>query len=180
MVKSISSMFSSPATPMQCGWRLLTKWIWFESSRNVGHIHSFQNQWATFYWYLTSLNRRRAFYLWLVFCGNLMWLLAIVRVSNAIHIVTCLPFSTVTSPPSTLHALSILTLVHLFNPLQALDNSKTQWLLQQFDKPYIYFDSDYCVPKIPLPDALTFVTQGILVVSKMTQARLLLWHMQHN
>ncbi|KAG2345284.1 hypothetical protein BDR05DRAFT_998421 [Suillus weaverae] len=57
-------------------------------------------------------------------------------------------------------SLSILTLAHHFNPLQAIDNPKTEWIYQQFHKPYIYFSSDYHVLKIPLPEAVEFITHG--------------------
>ncbi|KIK36125.1 hypothetical protein CY34DRAFT_16598 [Suillus luteus UH-Slu-Lm8-n1] len=92
---------------------------------------------------------------------------------------TDLGVSNFTPPAGTPQSLSIPTLVHLFNLLQAVDNPKTQWIYQQFDKPYIYFSSDYCVPKIPLPEAVEFVTHGKLVVSKRTEARLVLWRAQY-
>jgi hypothetical protein len=79
-------------------------------------------------------------------------------------------FSVVTPPASTLCTISIPTLVHLFNPSQALNNLKTHWILQQFDRPYVYFNSDYTVPKVPLPKAVKLITHGKLVVSKRTQA----------
>lgn len=88
-------------------------------------------------------------------------------------------FIPVTPLASEPEPLSIPTLVRLCNPLQAADNPKTQWIFEQFNKPYVCFNSVHSVPKVPLPDTLTFVTQGTLVVSKRTQARLVLWRAQH-
>jgi hypothetical protein len=88
-------------------------------------------------------------------------------------------FTAVTRPASALRTIPVPTLVHLFNPSQALDNLKTRWILQQFDRPYVYFNSDYAVPKVPLPDVVELITHGKLVVSKRTQARLMLWRAQH-
>ncbi|KAG1722152.1 hypothetical protein EDB19DRAFT_1916829 [Suillus lakei] len=87
--------------------------------------------------------------------------------------------SNLTPPASTPQSLSIPSLVCHFNPSLALNNPKTQWIFQQFDRSYIYFNSDYTAPQIPHPEAVEFVTHGKLVVSKRTQARLILWRTQH-
>lgn len=92
---------------------------------------------------------------------------------------TDLSVSNFIPPAGVPQSISIPTLAHHFNPSQAIDNPKTQWIYQQFDKPYIYFNSDYRLPNIPLPEAVEFVTRGKLVVSKRTEARIILWRAQY-
>ncbi|KAG2030460.1 hypothetical protein BDR03DRAFT_1017098 [Suillus americanus] len=83
------------------------------------------------------------------------------------------------SPTVSLTSIPSGWTINRLNNSPEIDNSMTRWTVEQFNRPFIRFNSDLHVPRIQPPVNLPFVSKGRLEVSKRTEVRLRLWRAQY-
>ncbi|KAG1855268.1 hypothetical protein F4604DRAFT_1685752 [Suillus subluteus] len=73
------------------------------------------------------------------------------------------------SPTVSLTSIPSGWTINRLNNSPEIDNSMTRWTVEQFNRPFIRFNSDLHVPRIQTPVNLPFVSKGRLEVSKRTE-----------
>ncbi|KAG2063252.1 hypothetical protein BDR04DRAFT_1123391 [Suillus decipiens] len=83
------------------------------------------------------------------------------------------------SPIMSLTSIPSSWTINRLNNSPDIDNNMTRWIVEQFNRPFVRFNSDLFVPGIQPPVNLPFVSKGRLEVSKRTEVRLRLWRAQY-
>ncbi|KAG1818941.1 hypothetical protein EV424DRAFT_1539897 [Suillus variegatus] len=83
------------------------------------------------------------------------------------------------SPIVSLTSIPSSWIIDRLNNSPEIDNSMTRWVIGQFNRPFVRFNSNLRVPTIQPPLNLPFVSKGRLEVSKRTEVRLRLWRAQY-
>ncbi|KAG2060932.1 hypothetical protein BDR06DRAFT_1002147 [Suillus hirtellus] len=73
------------------------------------------------------------------------------------------------SPIVSLTSITSSWIIDRLNNSPEIDNSMTRWVIGQFNRPFVRFNSDLRVPTIQPPLNLPFVSKGRLEVSKRTE-----------